>query len=196
MTSQNSIDQLLLCHHTDDPAIIEEIVRSYHAKIRRLALSFLDDPDEAEDATQETFITATMKLDQYEVGTNFNAWLYKVAVNTCRMQLRKKKTRRGLTELLTSAQLVKEKPIHPEEAALRDEAKVRLWDAVHQLGFKHRTVIILRVANQLSIPEIAKILGIREKTVYTRIYDAYRKLRHILGEEHYLFTPSRADFRN
>jgi RNA polymerase sigma-70 factor (ECF subfamily) len=77
------INRLLRCHHTDDPAIIEEMIERYYATVYREALSMLRDPDEAKDATQDTFIKAMTKLDQYRVGTNFKAWLYTIAVNTC-----------------------------------------------------------------------------------------------------------------
>jgi DNA-directed RNA polymerase specialized sigma24 family protein len=45
------------------------------------------------------------------------------------------------------------------------------------LGIKHRLVVILRLGQDLSIQEISQILGVNEKTVYSRLYDAYRQLR-------------------
>jgi RNA polymerase sigma factor (sigma-70 family) len=48
---------------------------------------------------------------------------------------------------------------------------------VDELGSKHRLVVILRLGQDLSIQEISQVLGISEKTVYSRLYDAYKQLR-------------------
>jgi RNA polymerase sigma-70 factor (ECF subfamily) len=171
------IDHLLRCHHTDDPAIIEEMIERYYALVYREALSILRDPDEAKDATQDTFIKAMTKLDQYRVGTNFQAWLYTIAVNTCRGYLRKRKTRDSLARTLTAVQALVSRSPGPEESTLQSETRSQLWAAVEQLGEKHRTTVVLRIVYGLSVQEIAQMLGVKEKTVYTRLYDAFRKLR-------------------
>jgi RNA polymerase sigma factor (sigma-70 family) len=71
-------------------------------------------------------------------------------------------------------------PPNPEQATLHAEAGSQLWAAVDQLGEKHRVTIILRMVHGLSIREIAQVLETREKTVYSRLYDAFRKLRQEL----------------
>jgi RNA polymerase sigma-70 factor (ECF subfamily) len=174
------IDRLLRCHHTDDPIIIEEIINHCYAVVYRVAVSILRDPDEAQDATQDTFIILMTKLDQYHIGTNFKAWLYTVAVNTCRGYLRKRRTRESLMRLLMPLQALVDRPPNPEQSALQSETRSDLWAAVDQLGEKHRMTIILRIEHGLSVKEIAQVLGVREKTVYSRLYDAFRKLRHKL----------------
>jgi len=167
----------LLFHHPNDAAVIEEIVKQYYATMYRVAVSILGDPDEAKDATQDTFIAATTKLDQYQVGTNFKAWLYTIGVNTCRGYLRKRKTRESLTNVLMSIQSFAARPPGPEESVLQDEIRSQLWAQVDKLSEKHRITVILRTMHGLSIREIAQIMQVKEKTVYTRLYDAYRKLR-------------------
>jgi RNA polymerase sigma-70 factor, ECF subfamily len=64
-----------------------------------------------------------------------------------------------------------------EQIALEEERKSNLWTAVEGLTERHRLVILLRFKQQLSIREMAKILETNEKTVYNRLYDAFRKLR-------------------
>jgi RNA polymerase sigma-70 factor (ECF subfamily) len=174
------IDRLLRCHHTDDPAIIEEIIHRCYADVHRVAVSILCDPDEAQDATQDTFIILMTKLDQYRVGTNFRAWLYTITVNTCRGYLRKRKTRQALTRLFLSVEALVRRPPNPEQSALQRETGSHLWAAVDRLGDKHRMTVILRMEHGLSVSEIAQVLGVREKTVYSRLYDAFRLLRHDL----------------
>ena len=64
-----------------------------------------------------------------------------------------------------------------EQVALQNESNSGLWSAVDGLKDRHRLVILLRFKQQLSIKEIAQILETNEKTVYNRLYDAFRKLR-------------------
>jgi RNA polymerase sigma-70 factor (ECF subfamily) len=173
----DDIDRLLRCHHTDDPAIIEEIVQRWYATVYRVAVSILGDPDEAKDATQDTFVTVMKKLDQYQIGTNFRAWIYTITVNTCRGCLRKRKARESLTRLLAPLHSLVARPPDPEESALQRETRSHLWAAVDRLGEKHRVTVILRMVHGMSIQEIAQVLETREKTVYSRLYDAFRRLR-------------------
>jgi RNA polymerase sigma-70 factor (ECF subfamily) len=174
------IDRLLRCHHTDDPAIIEAIIDRYYADVYRVAVSILRDPDEAKDATQDTFLLAMEKLHQYTIGTNFKAWLYTITVNTCRGCLRKRKVRDNLVRLMQPVQALMARPPKPEAAALQNETRSHLWGAVDRLGDKHRLTIVLRMAHGLSVREIAQVLEVREKTVYSRLYEAFRKLRYDL----------------
>ncbi len=174
------INRLLRCHHTDDPAIIEEMIQQYYAAIYRLAGSILYDSDDAKDATQDTFITAMTKLDQYQVGTNFKAWLYAIAVNTCRGYMRKRKRRESLNKVLTTVQALAAHPPSPERSVLQSEMRSQLWDAVDQLSDKHRITVVLRMVHGLTIQEIAQVLETKEKTVYSRLYSAFHKLRQQL----------------
>lgn len=173
----DEIDRLLRCHHSKDPAVIEAIVQAYRAPIYRLAISILHDPDDAEDATQETFVAATLKLDSYQVGTNFKAWLYTIAVNVCRGFLRKYTARRTLARMLSSLEYPAASQPGPEAVTEQRETRSELWDRVNRLPEKQRLVIILRLAHDLSIQEIAQVLQSKPKTIYTRLYDAVRSLR-------------------
>ena len=56
-----------------------------------------------------------------------------------------------------------------------------MWQAVGELDEKYRLVLVLRMVQELPVSEIALILGINEKTVYTRLYEALRKLRKRLA---------------
>jgi RNA polymerase sigma-70 factor (ECF subfamily) len=137
----------------------------------------LPDAQEADDAAQEAIVQALNKLDQYQTGTNFNAWLYTIALNTCRDRLRRHKRRGKLREALYRLRPSSDNRRPAENAALRREAKDDLWRAVGELEEKHRLTVILRTAHDLSVSEIAQVMEVPEKTVYSRLYAAFRKLR-------------------
>lgn len=173
---KDDVEDLLCILPADDPHVFEAMVRVYRGPLYRLALSILND-DEAEDAVQDAFIRAARALGRYQVGTNFKAWLYTIAVNTCRDYLRKRAARRSLNQIWGTIQSRAPHAPGPEATAIENESGTRLWDLVDELGIKHRLVVILRLGQDLSIQEISKILGVNEKTVYSRLYDAYKQLR-------------------
>jgi RNA polymerase sigma-70 factor, ECF subfamily len=174
------VDNLLLTRAADDPLLAEAMVRDYRDPIYRLALSILNDPDDAEDAAQDIFVSAVSSLNRYQVGTNFKSWLYTIAVNTCRDYLRKRASRVRLSQVWKSMQSFSAHPPDPETSTIRKESHTQLWGLVNQLNEKHRLVLILRLVHDLSIQEISHILDIHEKTVYSRLYDAFKKLRVVI----------------
>lgn len=181
-----NVEQLLQRSQSDDPHVIEALVQQYHPFIYRLALSILDDPDEAEDATQEAFIAATMNLDRYRGESSLKTWLYAIALNTCRGHLRKRKARQTMRKTWRAVQSLVSRPPTPEESALQSEADTRLWAAVDNLGEKHRLPIVLRYVHSLSVPEIAQIMGLNEGTVHSRLHYARRKLQGQLSHSNIL----------
>jgi RNA polymerase sigma-70 factor (ECF subfamily) len=177
MAIKDEVENLLRARSADDTQVFEAMVHAYRGPLYRLALSILNDADEAEDAVQDAFVRAARALDRYQVGTNFKAWLYTIAVNTCRDYLRKRASRTTLSKVWETIQNLVPHAPGPEAAALEDESRTKLWDLVDELGSKHRLVVILRIEQNLSIQEISQVLGINEKTVYSRLYDAYKQLR-------------------
>ena len=90
------MDRLIGDHGVKDPSVVEAMVVEFSAPVYRLALSILRDPADAQDVAQDTFMQAAAALHRYQVGTNFKAWLLKIAVNNCRMCLRKRAARQAL----------------------------------------------------------------------------------------------------
>jgi RNA polymerase sigma-70 factor (ECF subfamily) len=174
---RGNIDRLIGDHGVNDPAVMEAIMVEYGAPIYRLALSILRDPADAQDATQDTFIQASLALHRYQVGTNFKAWLQKIAINNCRMILRKRATRLAVHQAWEAfTNLVSRQP-SIETQVMQDETRDELWDIVDELDEKHRLVVVLRLAHDMTVKEISHALGMNEKTVYTRLYDAFARMR-------------------
>ena len=164
---------------------IEMLVREYETGVFRLALSILGNEAEANEVTQETFLSALRALPSYQEKKALKAWLYTIALNHSRSHLRKRKILERLRSTLTTIFRVEaEKQISPEEAVIQSEKESTLWRSLNQLDERHRIVVVLRYFHELSILEISEILAIREGTVHSRLHSAREKLRDALKHLH------------
>ena len=168
-------------HATQAAQHIERLVREHYAYVQRLALSILNDPDEAEDAAQETFIAAHRALGSFRGEAQTRTWLTTIAVNACRGRLRKRKVRQALHNTLAALHLQSALPSSPEQAALQSESDRQLWQAVDALDEKHRLPVILRYVHELSVPQIAAALNTSQGTIHSRLHYARLSLQQILG---------------
>ncbi len=167
-----------------DATAARDLVQSYQAEIFRLALSILDDPAEAEDITQEVFIAALHALDSYRGDSAFKTWLFSITVNLCRRRWRQRQARERLKQALQSVfALLHGSPASSEEIVIRRENKAELWKAVHTLGEKYQLPLTLFYGQELSVAEIARVLGIPVGTVLSRLHTARERLAATLEKE-------------
>ena len=172
------------CIEGDDQAI-EIFVRRHETDIFRLAFSVLQDPSEAREAAQDTFITALKALPNYQERSSLKAWLCTIALNVSRNRLRKRKVLEKLHNTLTVVfQIETRKQPTVEESVIQTEKEKAAWNALNELDEKHRMVMILRYFHELPVHEIAEILSITEGTVHSRLHTARKRLRIALKEIH------------
>lgn len=164
-----------------DPVAVETLLHAYQHWVYRIAFSILNDTAEADEATQDTFVALVRALEGYREQAAFKTWLYTIAVNVCRRRLRQRRARERLQQALHSlfawALSIR---ADPEESAIHAEADAALWHAVNALGDAHRLPVILHYYHDLSTPEIAQVLGIREGTVRSRLHTARERLKAAL----------------
>jgi RNA polymerase sigma-70 factor (ECF subfamily) len=177
IAAMKPIQQLLQHAQANDAVATEALVREFYGVVLRLCLSVLVDQNEAEDAAQETFIAAARNLPRYRGDADPKTWLYAIAINVCRGQLRKRRSRRFLEDSLKVIIGLFQKPADPEQLALQLETDRQVWRAVDSLGDKHRLPVILRYVHGLSAPEISVALNISEGTVHSRLYYARKYLQ-------------------
>jgi RNA polymerase sigma-70 factor (ECF subfamily) len=162
-------------------AEMEYWLHQYYPAIHRLALSILEDENEADDAAQETFIAAHQSIDGFRQQASPKTWLFAIALNACRGKLRKRKVRLLLDHTLQALHLVKRQPLSPEDCTIQNETDRFIWETVSKLDEKHRLPILLRYVHELPVPEIADILHISQGTVHSRLHYARKSLHHQLG---------------
>jgi RNA polymerase sigma-70 factor (ECF subfamily) len=183
-------------HEPDESALIaaaqrgqlpafNQLVLRYQSIAYNVAFRILDDPDAAADATQDGFLKAYRKLDQYR-GGSFKAWLLRIITNTCYDMLRSHR-RRPTTSLDKDeegdgehdATLV-DSAERPEDYALRQELAAAIQRAIGQLPLDQRTVLVLSDVEGMNYQEIAEATGAALGTVKSRLSRARAQLRDIL----------------
>jgi len=113
---------------------VEMLVERYQRVIFRLALSILEDPADAEEATQDSFVAALMGLASYQGRAAFKTWLFAIALNRCRGRLRARQRRERLGRILSL--LFRESgssQAYPEEQVMRSEREREVRRAVNAL---------------------------------------------------------------
>jgi RNA polymerase sigma-70 factor, ECF subfamily len=166
-----------------DALAIERLVLTYQQDVYRMALSILDDPDDAEDATQEVFVSALRGLASFRENASLKTWLFSITINVCRSRLKRLQSRGWLQQILQSLFHLRSEQAHPEDEAMKSESDAALWQAIHSLDGKHRIPIVLRYYHDLPVADIAEMLRIPPGTVHSRLNHARERLRTLLKEE-------------
>ena len=170
-----------------DRAEFARLVDKYHEMIYRLAIKMVNNPQDAEDILQETFIKAYRHLEKFDGRSSLSTWLYRIATNEALMFLRRQKPDMvSVDETLDTGEGEVE-PLKivdwsslPEDELMSAEAQVYLDKAVEKLSPSLRVVFVLRDIQSLSTRETADVLNISETAVKTRLSRARLQLREKL----------------
>jgi RNA polymerase sigma-70 factor (ECF subfamily) len=158
-----------------------ELVRIHANGVMAVVYRMCGNVQLAEDAAQETFIQAWVKLESFHPNYPFRNWLYRIAVNTAVDMLRKEK--RILPDSADELNMTDDGP-GPETVIVRNEQERLVQKAISSLPDASRAVLILREFEGLSYKEIADALDIPVGTVMSRLNYARKLLREKLLEVH------------
>jgi RNA polymerase sigma-70 factor (ECF subfamily) len=193
------LPDLLLVERTRgrDTRAFETLMRRYNRRLYRIARSILSNDDAAEEAVRAAHIRAFANLDRYEPAGKFGAWLARLAFNEA-LTLRRHSP---VGAPLSAAQPISVgQPAAPAEGVDATVSRQQLEAAIDALPEVFRTVLVLRVVEDLSGVEVAVCLGLNETTVRTRLYRAQQRLkadvaRRLRAEPFNIFelTPQRGD---
>jgi len=185
-------NELLQLARQGNPIAFGTLIRRHDRYLYRLARSILLDDHEAEDVVQETYIRAFTGLPGFRGDAGFRTWLTRIALNLAVRRRRQRRATVNLDELRAAQERRPERTRisalvssdrDPERAAPQEQIRKLLERAIDSLPATFRTVLILRDVEDVSVARTAKILGIRQETVKTRLHRARRILRETLGEQ-------------
>ena len=182
--AEDQVDLITACINGDETAVAQ-LVQEHQLGVFRFAFSILNDPSEANEATQEVFISVLRALKSYKETTPFKAWIFKITLNICRSRLRKRKTQERLHDKLKSIIQVHSQasPSLEEMVILKEEDEV-LWELLRSLGERHRIPLVLRYYHDLKINEIAELMNLKEGTVHSRLSTGRERLRLLFIHSH------------
>lgn len=151
---------------------------TYGSTVFRFAFTLLRSFHQAEDVYQETFLALHSSQQTFESDEHLKAWLLKVAGNRCRTFYREKQRHRE--DLLDPADFAS-MPIADGETSSSEAPNVGgVWDIVDTLNNDQREAIYLFYVEGYSTEEIAKIVGVSNATIRTRLYRARAKIKQHL----------------
>ena len=171
----------------DVPAF-EQLVRQYDRQIFRVAQHITQNREDAEDITQDAFLKAYQKLNQFQGNSKFSTWLVRIAVNESLMRLRKRKTSKTVsmdedvhTEEGSIPRDFADWSPNPEQLYNQGELGDILRKTIQGLPPGFRTVFTLRDIENLSTEETAEALGLSVPAVKSRLLRARLQLRERLS---------------
>ncbi|CUU01908.1 RNA polymerase, sigma-24 subunit, RpoE [Candidatus Kryptobacter tengchongensis] len=167
-----------------DEKAFEMIIKKYQNRVANLIFKIIGDSSVVEDLTQDVFLRVIESLRDYKFGSALYTWIYRITVNICIDEIRKRQRSRtySLSDVLT--QNPKVEPAHSpvEKTVERKELREIIENAISKLPLEYKTAIILREFEDLPYEEIAKILKVSVGTVKSRIFRARKLLAEHLKE--------------
>jgi len=185
-------DAFLDALRAGDSTAFEMLVDRYSSDIYALLYRLTDDPNDASDLTQDTFLRALRSVKGFRGDASLKTWLFRIAINESRNRFRWwKRRRRDVTVSLDVTIGDSDQTLHdtladrgesPEDSALAREREVKLGEALAQLKEVYREAVVLCDIEGLSYEETATALGVNIGTVKSRISRGRDELRRRLKD--------------
>ena len=176
-----SDEHLLELAVAGDEACFGELMGRWQGKIFSFIYRYIGDGEEAKDLTQNTFAKAYQNLDRLSDPRRFSSWVYKIALNECRMRVRKQRNLIPVPydEYVDSDRA--ERTLETPETQLASKERVSiLREAFQDLPDEQRTVILMKEYQGLKFHEIAEALDVPLSTVKSRMYLGLKTLKKLM----------------
>lgn len=171
-----------------DTSAFESLIIPYEKKIYNIALQMFKNEHDAYDAAQEVLIKVYKKLSKFKFESAFSTWLYRLAMNTCIDEYRKRKRHMTHTTSMDQNSDDDRKPVKqfedhhptPEQAVLRNERVQEVRDALDQMKDEQKLMIVYRDLQGMTYDEIATLCDCNLGTVKSRIARSRKSLKDII----------------
>jgi len=178
----------------DDERAFAELVRRFQGRVTNLVCRVLNDRECGDDIAQEVFVRVFVHRRNYRRGSKFSTWLFTIAANLAKNEIRRRVRRRNwfsldaLQEVLKDSAIQLADPAEGRESRMeREQLQEAMGRVIAGVPEKYRLALVLRDIDGLTYEEIAQILGIPGGTVRSRINRARgmlrRKLKPLLRRE-------------
>jgi RNA polymerase sigma factor (sigma-70 family) len=186
-------DELVARTQAGDPSAFDDLVVKYSPRVYGLIYNMTSNHEDTNDLMQDVFAKAYRSIAGFRGKSSFYTWIHSISVNMTINFIKKRNRRRTMSlddidsgvqhdkEFIEVTASVTNSP--SREANLR-ELQQRLNEAMQKLSVDHRTVVTMFDIQGMPHAEIAKILGISEGTVRSRLFYAHRQLQNFLEDFH------------
>lgn len=176
-------EQLVARHLSGDPAAFTTLVERYRRELFTFLLRFVGSKAAADDLFQEAFLQVHLSADTFDLSKRFKPWLFTIAANKARDQLRKNKRRRTASlsaspgsdeggRELSFIDLLEADVPQPQEQVSEEETGRIVREVVSAMPDHLREVLVLSYFERLAYKEIAENLGVPLGTVKSRLHAA------------------------
>ncbi|HEY2956388.1 MAG TPA: sigma-70 family RNA polymerase sigma factor [Candidatus Eisenbacteria bacterium] len=171
----------------DDERAFAELVRRFQGRVMNLVSRVLNDRECGDDLTQEVFVRVFVHRRNYRRGSKFSTWLFTIAANLAKNEIRRRVRRRNwfsldaLQEVLKDSAIQLADPTEGRESRMeREQLQEALGRTIATVPEKYRLALVLRDIDGLTYEEIAQVLGVPGGTVRSRINRARSMLKRKL----------------
>lgn len=176
MDNEQDIIEEIIAGNTKQFGIL---VKKYQNPVYKVILKITGNNEDALELTQDVFVKIFESLNQYKPEYKFFSWIYRISINSALLFEKRKK------RFISSDGLKEKLKTMPVEVEVIEERDIILNNYIHGLKDYYKTVVLLKYYSDLSYSEISEVLGIPEKTVKSRLYDARVILKDKLLENKY-----------
>jgi RNA polymerase sigma-70 factor, ECF subfamily len=173
-------DLLVTRFQSGDESAFRQLMDRHTERVRNLIYSIFHSMEPVDDLTQDVFLKAYRALGQFRFDAAFSTWLYRITVNHCRDEMRKRKIRRylSLQSLMDTRdkEVTMKTSVHPHE----NETRELIDRGLQRLPDKYRIPVILKDMEGLSYEEMAEIMRCELGTVKSRLSRGRSMLRTYL----------------
>ncbi len=174
--SEDELDGLALAAAGGDTAALGKLIAGVQDRVLSRCRRILPNPADAEDAAQDALLLLTRRIGSFEGRSRFTSWLYRLTSNSALDTYRKLKRRSmepGFDLDLMAGR---------DSTSVLAGSRVDLLDAFDLVPDTFSEPVVLRDIGQLDYAEIARLLGLPEGTVKSRIHEGRRQLQRLLAE--------------
>ena len=174
-------DRLLELLQDGDLRALDILVRRYGSRLVAYVRRITGDEASAEDVTHDVFVRIIERSFECRDSARLEVWIFRIARNLALDRLRRRAVRDKVSKVLSLGRRIVNPASSPSRQMERDEMRQDFERALASLPETFRSVFLLREVEGLSYEEIAQIVGVRAKTVSTRIFRARESLRDRMG---------------
>ncbi len=189
---QRDDDRLVELALDGDSRAFEILMEKHESKMYAVALRMCKNREDAQDCLQDAMLRIYKALPSFKGQSSFSTWAYRITMNTCLDDLRRKKVRqaKSLDQMLEVGWAPVDDSNTAERHLENSELKRNLSRAIQTLPEEMRAAVVLRDIQGFSYEEIANMLSTNVGTVKSRISRGREKLREILSRNQELFGDS------